>query len=580
MFCPACRTVNHDDARWCYACGASLAAGTATPAAVTAAPLLAIPAGAGRRHRGRTWRRLSLFILALALGVGAVLLATQLRNNSLGSKSASAETARAYLRNQQRILDALTRGVADGEFKQGSVLALSAQSGERHDDVDAWYLDGVETAPGFRVALASSSRKIGAGTMRSVSGNILLVFKQATVALPSRAVAPTQSDIRLLGAHYSANVAETVFPTAEPPGGELVIRGDVVTLRDRGGVTVATYTFDGASDVNGMGIEANVRDVQDSAVPPPDRETVDSACHSGAVAVANFKTFLASYDTARTGSTGSTELHSFHVSKVARYDCKSGEKSLKLHVEFSGQSSKGKFVQAFVVVSPAAVAVPSATTSPAVTAAPSPPPAPRAAAPPPPPPAPPFATPAPTRVATAPPAARPAPETWSGAATATLQNPTNACGGGAQVTLSYSLVLQVPGSLLAALRGEQEITLGSDPSWRDTNGTIRGTATVVRQPENAGVVKCTLLGGISPETAIVFYAIGGSPPYIHIDAPPPGSLRPWGSYEISNSGFVHHYDDLARFPVYLDVTVLGTDQVSGALRAGFGSVGTFTLTKR
>ena len=186
------------------------------------------------------------------------------------------------------------------------------------------------------------------------------------------------------------------------------------------------------------------------------------------------------------------------------------------------------------------------------------------------------------------------PETWSGTITETANVNFVTCTVG-KLALSYSVTLNSPVSLVSALRGQQEITLWSKPNFKDTSGTIKGTATVTQQ------TKCdpndyetyTLIGGSSNNVPIVFFAVGGQSTYIQIAGPPnevdsTGTQLPsFGSYQIyrplvTDADKLETKNDLVHFPIVWTVTSISDNEVSGVV-SGTGQVahdGTFKLTKQ
>ncbi|MDP3639810.1 MAG: DUF4190 domain-containing protein [Nanoarchaeota archaeon] len=103
-------------------------------------------------------------------------------------------------------------------------------------------------------------------------------------------------------------------------------------------------------------------------------------------------------------------------------------------------------------------------------------------------------------------------ETWTGTITAQLEDVQYACKN-AEVALDYAITLHSPVSVVAALQGEQEITLWSDPSYEDTSGSIQGTATIISQPPKEGVIYCELDDGSSEDVPLRFYATGAEQPF-------------------------------------------------------------------
>lgn len=174
------------------------------------------------------------------------------------------------------------------------------------------------------------------------------------------------------------------------------------------------------------------------------------------------------------------------------------------------------------------------------------------------------------------------PETWTGEITAKLDDLGASCSDG-EVSLSYIFTLNSPVSLVSAIKGEQEITLWSEPSYKEASGIIKGTAVVNNQPSKSGVIYCELEEGQSEEVPINFFATGDESA-IQISEPP-GSQQNIRTPRFGQEYYFHEeagltdQSFLAGFPPILLATSISETKISGSLKPGFGYLGTFTLTK-
>ncbi len=174
------------------------------------------------------------------------------------------------------------------------------------------------------------------------------------------------------------------------------------------------------------------------------------------------------------------------------------------------------------------------------------------------------------------------PETWTGTGTLTVAyegRTQNVCYG-KEATVTYTLTLNSPVSLVSALRGEKEITLWSTPNRDDTSGTIRGTVAVVRQPPKVRAdYYCELVGGSSPDYPLVFAAMDGGDPHFSITYRTTLGSVPGFGKEVTHSGPDVSDRELAFFPTTWSVTSISDSAIYGTMKSGFDS-GTFTLTKQ
>ncbi|MBI1969008.1 hypothetical protein HYS49_03795 [Candidatus Woesearchaeota archaeon] len=172
-------------------------------------------------------------------------------------------------------------------------------------------------------------------------------------------------------------------------------------------------------------------------------------------------------------------------------------------------------------------------------------------------------------------------ETWSGTITAALEDVQYACKN-AEVALDYTITLNSPVSVVAALQGEQEITLWSDPSYEDTSGSIAGTAEIIVQPPRESVIYCELEGGSSAAVPLRFYATGDEQTIQLSEVPGASSLRtPYFGYERIYHAEAGLTDEsfLAGVPPLLVATSITETEISGDIKPGYGYTGTFVLRK-
>lgn len=180
-----------------------------------------------------------------------------------------------------------------------------------------------------------------------------------------------------------------------------------------------------------------------------------------------------------------------------------------------------------------------------------------------------------------PPLSKPTAQTWTGTITAQMEEPETACNGGV-VAVDYTITLHAPVSLPAALQGEQEITLWSDPSYEDTSGTIQGTANILSQPPREGVIYCELEGG-SEERELAFFATGDEQTIQLTEVP--GDTPTLRTHQFGKEYFYHEEAGLTDesflvgFPPLLTATSISENQISGVLKEGYGYTGTFLLQK-
>lgn len=172
-------------------------------------------------------------------------------------------------------------------------------------------------------------------------------------------------------------------------------------------------------------------------------------------------------------------------------------------------------------------------------------------------------------------------EAWSGEITAKLEDLDASCSDG-EVSLSYTFTLNSPVSLVSALKGTQEITLWSEPGYKETSGTIKGTAVINNQPSKDNVIYCELEGGQSEEVPITFFATSES--IIQLSEVP-GSQKNIRTPRFGKQSFYHKEAGLtdesilAGFPPLLLANSISDVKISGQIKPGYGYSGTFTLTK-
>ncbi len=175
------------------------------------------------------------------------------------------------------------------------------------------------------------------------------------------------------------------------------------------------------------------------------------------------------------------------------------------------------------------------------------------------------------------------PETWTGTITAQYEDFGDSCTG-AVVSIEYQLTLNSPVSLVSALNGQQEITLWSEPGYKETSGTIQGTTTVDIQPPRDGVIYCELEDGESEDVPITFFATGGEDQKIQLSEPP-GSNQNIRTPRFGHKYYYHEEvgltedSPLVGFPPILDPESITDTEITGSLRAGFSYEGTFELRK-
>ena len=175
------------------------------------------------------------------------------------------------------------------------------------------------------------------------------------------------------------------------------------------------------------------------------------------------------------------------------------------------------------------------------------------------------------------------PETWSGTGTATIAHELSAdlCYG-KSATATYTLTINSPHSLVAALRGEKEITLWSDPNYEATSGTVSGTVEVTAQPPRVSDnYYCVISGGSSPVYQITFFAVSdGATSRISIsNADAANSMKAIGKATEYEKGNIQSEWELAYFPSTWTVTSISDTTISGTIEPSYLDKGTFTLTK-
>ena len=173
------------------------------------------------------------------------------------------------------------------------------------------------------------------------------------------------------------------------------------------------------------------------------------------------------------------------------------------------------------------------------------------------------------------------PETWTGTITAQVEDLEYSCSDGV-ASVSYTFTLHSPVSLISALNGDQEITLWSDPGYKETSGTISGTAIVDSQPTKQGVIYCEFEDGDSGDVPLTFFATGEQTIQL---SEVPGAKTTLRTNQFGKKYIYHEEADLtdesflAGFPPLLAVTSMTDTQISGMVKPGYGYTGTFMLTK-
>ena len=174
-------------------------------------------------------------------------------------------------------------------------------------------------------------------------------------------------------------------------------------------------------------------------------------------------------------------------------------------------------------------------------------------------------------------------ETWSGTGTVPIAyEPSGSPCLGKSATATYTLTINSPHSLVAALRGEKEITLWSSPNYESTSGTVSGTVTVTAQPPRVSAdYYCEIEGGSSPTYQITFMAMKDqTTSHITItSADAASSLKAIGKNTRYEQGSMLDDWVLAYIPTTWTVTSISDTTVSGTIASGLDH-GTFTLTRQ
>ena len=318
----------------------------------------------------------------------------------------------------------------DGLIKEGSITSLSATTGGLSDHIDVWYTEGLETGDGFRIGLTSSFQQLDDVAVREIKGNLFFVLNQSPTQLssigaagPGRAnlatVAPViqffrpviarmavatdyrrwnqpspilnQTPVKPLsqvsagnsmaGLEFVSNLLQSLrqgdagiaFGTGEPPGGQLIVQGEQVTLVDENGSTLARYEF------KGRNMQEEVQAVLDSDVQPPHEEAIASACREGAETISNTNLISSLWDSSSVTSSGQTGesqvLASLIASKNETYDCQTKEYTSSFIIDFSHDDGSTAVQALAVKSSPSTLAptpTPVPTPTPTPTSAPTP----------------------------------------------------------------------------------------------------------------------------------------------------------------------------------------------------------------
>jgi len=304
-----------------------------------------------------------------------------------------------YQQNRNQIVKEFTRAVLDGQIQEGSFKSFAATSGARSDLIDIWYLEGLQTGDGFRIGLTSSFQQLGDVAVREIKGNLLLVLKKAPPKQSSQGAAgPGRARLTMLGLvlqplgqgnlrialatgdlepagltrvrqlfqPLGQGDAAIAFGTGEPPGGQLIVEGEQVTLVAKTGSTLARFEF------KGRNMQEAVQNVLDSDVAPPSQEAIARACGEGALSISNTNLFSAVWDfsqsiTSRGQTTETQEIASLAAFHTEEYDCQTKKYTSSFMISFIDGSTDS--VGIAVKNSPSS---PRATPTPSLTPTPSP----------------------------------------------------------------------------------------------------------------------------------------------------------------------------------------------------------------
>ena len=305
------------------------------------------------------------------------------------------EEAIRYHRNRSVIVEQFTNAVLDGLTQEGTFESLAATTDGSSDFIDIWYQEGLETGIDFQLGLTSSNQQMDDVAVREIKGNLLLVLRPAPATRPSvgaadprpARVAMRVPPLRSLGRRNLWNAspaneglwgqagsiprrtraeslslgpagpvqasttrlrqplrisgqgdAAIVFGTGEPPGGQLVVRGEQVTLVGKNGSTLAHFEF------TGRNMQEGVQEVLDSDVAPPNEEVVEQACEDGALAVMDVNLLSALWDFSESRTSGDQTIEgqrvaSLAASKEEKFDCESKERTVSFLISFTDGST-------------------------------------------------------------------------------------------------------------------------------------------------------------------------------------------------------------------------------------------------
>ena len=262
--------------------------------------------------------------------------------NVVFSSTEVSEEAIRYHQNQSQIVNEFTKAVLEGLSLEEPFKSFAATSGDRSDFIDIWYQEGLETGDGFQIGLTSSFEQLGDVTAWEIKGNLLLVLREAPEEALSQGVAGqgrvVLTLVRQLVQPLEQGDAAIAFGTGEPPGGQLIVQDEQVTLVDSTGSTLARFDFEGRN------MQEAVQDVMASDVAPPSEEAIARACGEGALSISNTNLFSALWEssqsiTSRGQTTETQEIASLTALNTQQYDCQTKEYTSSFTINFTGGSS-------------------------------------------------------------------------------------------------------------------------------------------------------------------------------------------------------------------------------------------------